>query len=86
MRWLVMILMVIDYAATVFNRYHLDEDSALYPKRRDLLNRLSPMVHGRPRVFLTHGEARGRESLATCIEQRFQIKSELPGYRDAMEL
>jgi len=52
----------------------------------ELLNWLAPMVYCRPRVFLTHGEARGRESLAACIEQRFQIKPGLPGYRDVMEV
>jgi len=31
MRGFVMLLMVIDHAAMAFNRYHLDEDSALYP-------------------------------------------------------
>jgi len=31
MRGVVMVLMVIDHAAMAFNRYHLDEDSALYP-------------------------------------------------------
>jgi hypothetical protein len=44
------------------------------------------MVHCHPRVFLTHGEDRGRKALATCIEQRFDIKPELPGYKDVIEL
>jgi metallo-beta-lactamase family protein len=54
--------------------------------QRDLLNWLAPMAARRPRVFLTHGEERGREPLAACIEQRFRIKPELPGYRDVIEL
>ena len=52
----------------------------------DLLNWLAPMAHCRPRVFLTHGEERGREPLAESIEQRFRIKPERPGYKDVIEL
>jgi metallo-beta-lactamase family protein len=52
----------------------------------DLLNWLSPMVHCRPQVFLTHGEERGREPLAACIEQEFRIRPKLPGYRDVVEI
>jgi metallo-beta-lactamase family protein len=52
----------------------------------DLLKWLAPMAPCRPRVFLTHGEERGREPLAACIEQRFRIKPELPGHRDVIEL
>lgn len=52
----------------------------------DLLKWLAPMAPCRPRVFLTHGEERGREPLAVCIEQRFRIKPELPGHRDVIEL
>jgi metallo-beta-lactamase family protein len=52
----------------------------------DLLKWLSPMASHRPRVFLTHGEDRGRGTLAACIEQQFDIKAEMPGPRDAIEL
>lgn len=52
----------------------------------DLLEWLSPMVHCLPRVFLTHGEDRGRKSLAACIEQRFKIKPAMPGYKDVIEI
>ena len=52
----------------------------------DLLNWLAAMAPCRPRVFLTHGEDRAREPLAACVEQRFRIKPELPGYRDSIEL
>ena len=45
----------------------------------DLLNWLSPRVHCQPRVFLTHGEERGREPLAAYIERHFRIKPQLPG-------
>jgi metallo-beta-lactamase family protein len=52
----------------------------------DLLTWLAPMAHGRPKVFLTHGEDRAREPLAACIEQRFGIKAVMPGYKDAIDL
>jgi metallo-beta-lactamase family protein len=52
----------------------------------DLLNWLAPMADKHPKVFLTHGEDRGRKPLAACIEQRFHIKPKLPGYRDVIEL
>jgi metallo-beta-lactamase family protein len=52
----------------------------------DLLEWLAPMAQSSPRVFLTHGEDRGRKALAECIEQRFSIRPELPGYKDVIEL
>lgn len=52
----------------------------------DLLRWLSSMAHCRPRVFLTHGEERARESLATQIEQRFRLQPQLPDNREAIEL
>jgi metallo-beta-lactamase family protein len=54
--------------------------------QRDLLNWLAPMAKGKPKVFLTHGEERGREPLGACIRQRFGIKPSLPGYKDVIEL
>lgn len=36
-------------------------------------------------LTFTRGEERARESLATCIEKRFQTKPELPGVRDVIE-
>jgi metallo-beta-lactamase family protein len=44
----------------------------------ELLQWLAPMVRCRPRVFLTHGEARGREPLAARIRERFSLDSGLP--------
>jgi metallo-beta-lactamase family protein len=44
----------------------------------ELLKWVSPMVNGRPRLFLTHGEARGREPLAKLIQSRFGLPAELP--------
>jgi metallo-beta-lactamase family protein len=54
--------------------------------QKELLDWLSPMAPSRPRVFLTHGEDRGQRALAACIESRYNIKAEMPGYHDAIEL
>ena len=52
----------------------------------DLLNWLVPMAKGKPKVFLTHGEDRGREPLAAALQQRFGIKASLPAHRDVIEI
>jgi len=54
--------------------------------QKDLLDWLAPMASSRPRVFLTHGEDRGQRALAACIESRYKIKAQMPGYHDAIEL
>jgi len=43
-----------------------------------LLMWLGRMADSRPRVFLTHGEARAREPLAQKIQERFGLHPELP--------
>ena len=44
----------------------------------ELLQWLTPMAGTRPRVFLTHGEARGREPLAKLIQDRLHLQADLP--------
>lgn len=44
----------------------------------ELLKWVGQLASCRPRVFLTHGEARGREPLAKLIEERFHLKPVLP--------
>jgi metallo-beta-lactamase family protein len=44
----------------------------------ELLKWVGQMAAGRPRIFLTHGEARGREPLAKLIQARFGLRAELP--------
>jgi metallo-beta-lactamase family protein len=44
----------------------------------DLVRWFSPMGTSQPRVFLTHGEARGREPLAAKLKERFGVSPELP--------
>ena len=44
----------------------------------DLLRWIEPMTSGRVRVFLTHGEAKGRKSLTNQLRDRYRIKAESP--------
>jgi metallo-beta-lactamase family protein len=44
----------------------------------ELLKWVGQVAKSRPRVFLTHGEARGREPLAEKIQERFGLRAELP--------
>jgi hypothetical protein len=37
------------------------------------------MASGRVRVFLTHGEAKGRKPLVALLRDRYRIKAEMPG-------
>ena len=44
----------------------------------ELLQWFGHLAPVRPRVFLTHGEARGREPLAKLIQERYSLRAELP--------
>jgi metallo-beta-lactamase family protein len=46
--------------------------------QRDLVRWFTPMGAARPRVFLTHGEARGREPLAARLKEQFGVTPDLP--------
>ena len=52
----------------------------------ELLKWVGQMAQCRPRVFLTHGEARGRDPLAKLIQERYQLKAILPELGDTAEL
>lgn len=52
----------------------------------DLLNWLAPLAKSRPQVFLTHGEARGREPFAKKIRAQFGIDPVLPQFGDHVTL
>ncbi|MFO1487644.1 MAG: MBL fold metallo-hydrolase [Verrucomicrobiota bacterium] len=52
----------------------------------DLLHWCGQLAGARPRIFLTHGEARGREPLARLIQERFALRAELPKLGDAVTL
>lgn len=52
----------------------------------DLLTWFSAIAPSKPRVVLTHGEDEPRQILAQKIQQRFKLKSALPGMGDTIEL
>jgi metallo-beta-lactamase family protein len=52
----------------------------------DLLRWLAPLAKSKPRVFLTHGEARGREPFADKIRTQFGIEAVLPQFGDHVEI
>ena len=52
----------------------------------DLMKWFGCVAHAKPKVALTHGEAKGREPLAKLIEQRHGLKPLLPMFGEAIEL
>jgi metallo-beta-lactamase family protein len=52
----------------------------------DLMNWFAPLARSKPRVFLTHGEAKGREPLARLIQERHGLKAEQPGLGETSDL
>lgn len=52
----------------------------------DLLKWIGSMAPSRPRVFLTHGEERGRKPLGKLIKERFQLKVDFPGLGETIEI
>jgi metallo-beta-lactamase family protein len=51
----------------------------------DLLKWFDCLAAAKPKVVLTHGEAKGREPLARLIEQRHGLKPLLPTLGEAIE-
>lgn len=51
----------------------------------DLLRWFDCLAAAKPKVVLTHGEAKGREPLARLIEQRHGLKPLLPAFGEAIE-
>lgn len=52
----------------------------------DLMNWFAPLAVSKPKLFLTHGEARGRDPLARLILERHGIKAEMPELGEVAEL
>ena len=52
----------------------------------ELMKWLDVLAPGKPRVVLTHGEARGREPLAELIRRRHHLETSLPVQGDTIEL
>jgi metallo-beta-lactamase family protein len=51
----------------------------------DLLRWFEALSSSRPRVILTHGEDRARQTLGRLIQERYQLKAELPGLDEVIE-
>ncbi|MBC8003431.1 MAG: MBL fold metallo-hydrolase [Opitutaceae bacterium] len=67
-------------------RIHTLGGFSAHAGQSDLLRWFNTMSQSRPRVVLTHGEARGREPLAALIKSRYLINAELPMFGDVIEL
>jgi metallo-beta-lactamase family protein len=52
----------------------------------DLLRWLDSFAASRPRIFLTHGEERGRKPLGKIIEDRYKLQVDYPGLREVIEI
>jgi metallo-beta-lactamase family protein len=52
----------------------------------DLLRWIDCVAASGPRVFLTHGEERGRKPLAKLIKERFQLRVDCPGLGETIEI
>src|SRR5262245_1630320 len=52
----------------------------------DLLRWVESLAASRPRVFLTHGEERGRKPLGKIINERFQLQVDYPGLGETIEI
>jgi len=52
----------------------------------ELLKWFSTMAPAKPKVFLVHGEDRGRASLAKLMQQRHKLTATLPNQGDVIEI
>src|SRR6185369_8681440 len=52
----------------------------------DLLRWLEPLAKSGPRVFLTHGEDRGRKPLGNIIKNQFKLRVEYPELGQTIEI
>jgi metallo-beta-lactamase family protein len=52
----------------------------------DLLRWFDSLAASGPRVFLTHGEEKGRKPLGKIIEERYKLRVDYPGLRETIEL
>jgi metallo-beta-lactamase family protein len=52
----------------------------------DLVNWIASIAPSQPRVFLTHGEERGRKPLAKILRDRLRLRVACPGLGETLEL
>lgn len=67
-------------------RVHTMGGFSAHAGQTDLLAWFDCLAASRPRVFLTHGEPRGREGLARQIQERYGMKAELPALGEVLDL
>jgi metallo-beta-lactamase family protein len=67
-------------------RVHTLGGFSAHAGQTDLLAWFDCLAPSRPRVFLTHGEPRGREGLAQPIRERYGLEAELPGQGETLDL
>lgn len=67
-------------------RVHTLNGFSGHADQNDLLKWFSALAPGKPKVFLTHGEDRGRTGLAKKIQQRFKLTPMLPKQGEVIEL
>jgi metallo-beta-lactamase family protein len=54
--------------------------------QNDLLNWFETLAPVKPRLVLTHGEDKARQTLAGIIAKKYKIKAELPALRQTIEI
>jgi metallo-beta-lactamase family protein len=52
----------------------------------DLVRWLESVAGSGPRVFLTHGEERGRQPLARIVQERFKLRVDCPGLGETIDV
>ena len=52
----------------------------------DLMRWFDSLAASRPRVFLTHGEERGRKPLGALIQERYQLHVVYPAMNETIEI
>lgn len=67
-------------------RVHTLGGFSAHAGQTDLLAWFDCLAGSRPRVFLTHGEPRGREGLARQIRDRYRLEAALPELGEVLEL
>jgi metallo-beta-lactamase family protein len=73
-------------AIAVKARIHTLNGFSAHAGQSELIKWLGHLAPSKPRVVLTHGEAKGREPLAALIQKRFGLKPVLPFQGDAIRL
>ncbi len=67
-------------------RIHTLNGFSAHAGQTGLLDWLGHLAPSRPRVVLTHGEARGREPLAAVVRERYALPVALPSQGDVLEV